>query len=311
MAKLKFIATVGLSFSGKSTWGVEKAKELGNCVIITKDDIRKDMGADLVKGIRVKEGKVIEKRNEMIMEALKKGQNILSLDTNFSTKVDHIANMKALVYPKYREQYDFEVKDFTSVPLDEILERVSKTDRPEGAEYWKRVVMEQKNTYLVPRKLYTEVGYWDNSSMKHCIIADMDGTTSLMPERDGKRFGRSPYEENRANEDLPNAPMVDILKMYASMPEVEVIILSGRREDLGREATEQWLNAHGIKYDHLFMRKANDSRSDVIVKDEIFKAEIEGKYHVRAVFDDRPVVVELWVSKGLPIFAFGNPYNHF
>jgi predicted kinase len=102
--KKKFYVTKGLSHSGKSTWAKEKAKELGwkDTVIITKDDIRQEMGANLIKGIRVKEGKVIEKRNEMILEALKKGKNIISADTNFAVKVDHIANMKALVFPKYR-----------------------------------------------------------------------------------------------------------------------------------------------------------------------------------------------------------------
>ena len=304
MSKLKFICTQGLSFSGKSTWAVEKAKELGNCVIVTKDDIRKDMGADLIKGIRVKEGKVIEKRNELIMKALEKGQNIISADTNFAKKVDHIKNMKALVYPKYRDQYDFEIKDFTDVPFKEVLERAKTTTRPEGAEYWVKVVMEQKNTYLPPTKLYTHCDYYLAPEPK-CVIFDLDGTLAIMN-------GRSPFDDARCHEDLPNYPMVDIAKMYCNREDVEVICLSGRDEGRARQATENWLLAHDVYFDKLYMRQAGDQRKDSIIKRELYEAHIKGKYLIYAVFDDRPQVCrDLWAEEGLPLFQFGNPYHEF
>lgn len=302
--KKKFIATKGLSFSGKSTWALEKAKELGNCVIITKDDIRQEMGADLVKGIRVKEGKVIEKRNKMIMEALEKGQNIISADTNFAKKVDHIANMKSLVFPKYREQYDFEIMDFTDVPFETILERAKSTTRPEGADYWVRVVKEQKNTYLIPKKLYEDPMYWVNESLPKVVLLDADGTVCI-------HNGRSPFDFEKCGQDLPNYPLVDIAKMFCEREDVKVIVLSGR-PDTYREHTANWFLSYGIKFDNLLMRKEGDMRNDAIVKREIYETEIKGKYHVYAVFDDRKRVVEnLWVAEGLPVFAFGNPYHDF
>ena len=302
--KKKFICTKGLSHSGKSSWAKEKAQELGNTVIITKDDIRALMGADLVKGIRVKEGKVITKRNELIMEALEKGQNIISADCNFPHKIDHIKNMKALVYPKYRDEYDFEVQDFTHVPFEEIVERVKKSNRPEGADYWMRVVKEQKNQYMVPKKLYMDCTYYLGELPK-CVIFDLDGTLALMN-------GRGPFEEERCHEDVPNYPMVDVAKMFCDRPDVTVICLSGRKEDIARTHTENWLLANGINFDHLYMRPAGNSEKDVKIKKEIYEEKIEGKYLVYAVFDDRPQVVEgLWVEKGLPVFTFGNPYHKF
>jgi hypothetical protein len=300
----KFICTKGLSFSGKSTWAVEKAKELGNCVIITKDDIRQEMGANLSKGIRVKEGKVIDRRNELIMKALEKGQNIISADTNFSSKVDHIANMKALVYPKYRNEYDFEVKDFTNVSFDEIIERVKKTNRPEGVDYWMRVVKDQKNTYMPPTKLYTNPDYYQQNKRK-CVIFDLDGTLAIMN-------GRSPFDDARCFEDLPNLPMVDVAKMYCDRPDVMVICLSGRDKGRAEDATVNWLLAHGINFDVLYMRKAGDSRKDSIIKRELYEKHIKDQYLVYAVFDDRPQVCrELWAEEGLPLFQFGNPYHEF
>lgn len=302
--KKKFICTKGLSFSGKSTWAREEAARLGNCVIITKDDIRAEMGANLLKGIRVKEGRVIERRNEMIMKALEKGQNIISADTNFAVRVDHIANMKALVYPKYRDQYDFEVKDFTEVPFNEILERVKKTNRPEGAVYWERVVKEQKNTFTPPKKLYTDCNYYLGDLPK-CVIFDLDGTLALMN-------GRSPFDDARCFEDIPNYPMVDIAKMYCNREDVTVICLSGRDEGRARTATENWLLAHDVIFDHLYMRQAGDQRKDSIIKRELYEANIKGKYLIYGVFDDRPQVCrDLWAEEGLPLFQFGNPYHEF
>jgi predicted kinase len=298
MSKLKFIATKGLSFSGKSTWAVEKAKELGNCVIITKDDIRKDMGADLVKGIRVKEGKVIARRDEMIMKALEKGQNIISADTNFAAKVDHIKNMKALVYPKYRDRYDFEVKDFTDVPFDEILERVKKTDRPEGAKYWERVVKEQKDMYIAPPVVEQD------KSLMPIIISDFDGTIAHMCDR-------SPYSGVGSENDIPNEIVCEYLKAMHEKG-YAIFILSGL-EDNYYSHRENWLRANGIPYDYLFMRKQGDHRKDWIIKEELFAEHIEGKYYVHAIIDDRPQMVRFWIDKGYGrhLFAVGNPFHEF
>lgn len=296
--KKKFICTKGLSFSGKSTWAVEKAKELENTVIITKDDIRKEMGADLVKGIRVKEGKVITRRNELIMDALKKGQNIISADTNFTSKVDHIANMKALVHPKYRDEYDFEIKDFTNVPFATILERAKKTDRPEGADYWVKVVTEQKNQYIQPPIVEQD------KSLLPIIISDFDGTIAHMCKR-------SPYSGVGSENDVQNEIVCEYLKaMHAKG--YAIFILSGL-ENCYYSNRENWLKANGIPYDYLFMRKTGDHRKDWMIKEDLFAEHIEGKYYVHAILDDRPQMVRFWIDKGYSrhLFAVGNPYREF
>lgn len=297
--KKKFICTKGLSFSGKTFWAKEKAKELGNCVVITKDDIRQEMGADLVKGIRVKESKVIEKRNEMIMKALEKGQNIISADTNFATRINHIANMKALVYPKYRNEYDFEVKDFTDVPFDTILERVKKTDRPEGADYWKRVVMEQKNQHIKPPIVEQD------ATLPKCIISDHDGTIAHVSPN------RTPYDGTHSHEDLENEIVCEYLRVMHEKG-YTIFVLSGL-EDKYRPQRENWLNSHGVPYHELHMRKTGDQRKDCIIKDELFKEHIEGKYFIHAILDDRNQMTRYWIDKGYMnrLFTIGNPYHEF
>lgn len=296
--KKKFICTKGLSFSGKSTWAEAVAKQLGNTVIITKDDIRKEMGADLVKGIRVKEGKVITRRNELIMDALEKGQNIISADTNFSVKVDHIANMKALVYPKYRNEYDFEIEDFTGVDFRLILERAKKTTRPEGADYWVKVVNEQKNQYIKPPIVEQD------KSLMPIVISDFDGTIAHM-------CNRSPYSGEGSENDVQNEIVCEYLKAMHEKG-YAIFILSGL-EDCYYSNRENWLKANGIPYDYLFMRKTGDHRKDWMIKEELFAEHIEGKYYVHAILDDRPQMVRFWIDKGYSrqLFAVGNPYREF
>jgi predicted kinase len=299
--KNKVIMTYGLSGSGKTTWANEYVSANPNTVIVCKDDIRASMGAvvgDNEK--RVKESKVVEKRNELIMKALEKGQSVIVADTNLNKL--HIKNVKALVFPKYREQYDFEVKDFSDVPIDVCIERCA--NRPEGKDFWKKVIMKQKAEFLPPKKLYTDCNYYYGDKPK-AVIFDLDGTLALMN-------GRSPFDETRCHEDLPNLPVVDIAKMYADREDVTLICLSGRKEDLGRTPTENWLKAHGIAYDHLYMRKAGDSRKDSIIKRELYEEHIKNKYLVYLVVDDRPQVCrELWAEEGLPLMQFGNPYHEF
>jgi hypothetical protein len=47
------------------------------------------------------------------------------------------------------------------------------------------------------------------------------------------------------------------------------------------------------------MRRSGDNRCDSIVKEEIYREHIEGKYNVLAVFDDRDRVVDMWRRLGL------------
>jgi hypothetical protein len=56
-----------------------------------------------------------------------------------------------------------------------------------------------------------------------------------------------------------------------------------------------------IQY-QLFMRKTDDFRKDAIIKEEIYQNEIEGKYNVLFILDDRNSVCDFWRSKGLVCF---------
>ena len=60
-----------------------------------------------------------------------------------------------------------------------------------------------------------------------------------------------------------------------------------------------------IPFDKFFMRGAGDSRMDAIVKYELFMTNIAPHYNVRGAFDDRPQVLRMWDTIGLPTFDVG------
>jgi hypothetical protein len=75
-------------------------------------------------------------------------------------------------------------------------------------------------------------------------------------------------------------------------------LCSGRQSE-HREQTERWLAANNIAYDELLMRATDDQRQDSIVKEELYRNHILGRWNVLFVLDDRQQVVDTWRRLGL------------
>ena len=125
---------------------------------------------------------------------------------------------------------------------------------------------------------------------------DLDGTVCL-------HNGRSPYDLTRVSEDIPNYPLVRFLKELICNK--HIIFLSGREgTNQCRQDTINWLTENicssdfGCKWE-LLMREENNFEPDEIIKERIFHKEIEPKYNVIAIFDDRDKVVKMWRNLGL------------
>ena len=160
--------------------------------------------------------------------------------------------------------------------------------------------------------------------MEKCIICDVDGTVALMK---GKR---SPFEYEKAFEDEPNYPVIDVLMAtiyyYENKYEQKIaIIFTSAREnrelknyfstssyndgkqikDVG-ELTKAWVDRHIPlslhNYVKFIFREAGDYRKDAFVKFEIGK-EIMKEYDILCVFDDRNQVVDMW-RNGLQVTCF-------
>jgi hypothetical protein len=141
------------------------------------------------------------------------------------------------------------------------------------------------------------------------VCFDLDGTLADIEHRLG--FVRSkpknwPAFDAGIPNDAVNLPVASIFRTM-TLSEIEgayTVILASGRNERSRSNTEEWLvKNHLVGYEKLYMRKADDYRSDDIVKDEIID-EIVADYGKLPDmwFDDRPRVVRAVRKRGIFVF---------
>jgi hydroxymethylpyrimidine pyrophosphatase-like HAD family hydrolase len=135
---------------------------------------------------------------------------------------------------------------------------------------------------------------------KECIIVDLDGTLAHAKHR-------NIYDLSRVKTDVIDEPVRRVVQAFADL---KVFIVSGRDARCITD-TFEFLQEHRVPFDYLFMRKNNDRRSDVIVKQEIYEQNIKGQYPVLFVIDDRPKVCRMWREQGLKVLQVGDPHVEF
>ena len=294
---MKLIMTLGLPASGKSTWAKEQAAKSGGQVRrINKDDLR-DM-LDGGKWSKNNEKNILQVRDLLIEHHLSAGTSVIVDDTNLHPK--HKETLKVIA-AKYDAK--FETKSFLDVPLLECIARDLKRPSSVG----ERVIRGMFDEFLAPKEKPVAPPVWD-SSLPTAIICDIDGTLAH-----GIGVTRKPYEWDKVDTDTKDRRIAHILEVYRHVydnskdigADLRILLVSGR-DGSCREKTEKWLADNEIKYDALFMRPAGDTRNDAIIKEEIYQAEIAGKYNVEFVLDDRDRVVAKWRELGLTCFQVAN-----
>ncbi len=281
---LKVVMTKGLPGSGKSTWakGVLK-EEPGKWKRINKDDLRAML--DDGKWSRGNEEFVLLMRDTMALSALEHGFNVIIDDTNLAPK--HEAHLKELAKERKAK---FEIKDFTDVSLEECIKRDQKRANYVG----EKVIKQMYNQYLKPKPLTVRF----DAKLPNAVICDLDGTLALFGDK-------NPYDRDFENDEL-NVPVAQVLRyVHQTGLGADIIFVSGRKNKY-LEQTKKFLEKHDfseIIYEALFMPRADDdNRKDVIIKQEIYEANIKGKYNILFVLDDRNQVVDFWRSQGLTVF---------
>ena len=278
----KAILTKGLQASGKTTWAKEFIKNDPSYIRISRDDFRHMLDS---YSFSDETEKIVTKMVEScIIDAIAHNKNIIIDEMHLNkTRLQDRINFFI------SKNYEVEVKEFP-VTLGEALERDKNRHFPIGASVlkntWRRYEIELKQMLDRHKPKYP----WD-SSLPYCIICDIDGTLSHSPQR-------KIYSDDVTGDTII-FPVWSILDKYKD--KVTVILMSGREEKT-REATEKWLKTEGVNYQHLYMRKTKDKRSDTIVKTELFDEHIRGKYMPMFVIDDRPCVVQTWIDMGLFVF---------
>jgi hypothetical protein len=134
------------------------------------------------------------------------------------------------------------------------------------------------------------------------VIFDLDGTLALIEHRrhfvEGRR--RKNWREFFAAcvRDELNRPAAEVARALRESG-YQVVIFSGRSDEV-RAETEEWLEKHGVAYDHLVMRRAGDFSPDEQLKRH-WLGHLD-KARVLCVFDDREKVVRMWREQGLTCF---------
>lgn len=135
--------------------------------------------------------------------------------------------------------------------------------------------------------------------MMKAIIVDLDGTLCNNAHRqhlvEAKKWDAF-YDALTA--DTPNPWCMEIIESMREWDSVATLLVSGRPDSHWTQ-TVDWLHEHMPKWDGLFMRKAGDYRKDCIVKEEIYRNNIEGRFDVLFCIDDRKQVVDMWRAIGL------------
>lgn len=283
------IITRGLPGSGKTTWARKLLAEFPKTYkIVCKDDLRDMLDAGVWS--KINEKHVLAVRDELVKHYVRAGFTVIVADTNLNPiHIDHFREMSVELGCRAV------VQDFTDVSLEDCIRQDLLRARSVG----ERVIRDQYNRWL--RKAPVPVEF--NPDLPLAIICDIDGTVALHAP------GRNAFDHSQIPTDIPNKTLLKIMSAVVESfewsrqgKEVKVLFVSGR-DGSAREATLAWMSEHNILFNgELWMRPAGDNRKDSIIKEEIYRANIEGKYNVLVVFDDRNQVVDLWRSLGLPCY---------
>ena len=137
------------------------------------------------------------------------------------------------------------------------------------------------------------------------VVFDIDGTIANNDHRkhfvEGKPKNWQKYNA-RMDEDGVYEDIVWIMTNLWANTDVRIVLCTGR-EEVYREMTEDWLIDKGIFHyvSDLYMRPANDYRSDAIVKVELLK-QIESEWSRPYLwFDDRQQVVDAILAQGIRV----------
>lgn len=151
------------------------------------------------------------------------------------------------------------------------------------------------------------------STRKSLYIWDLDGTLADYSHRAHHLNIRPvnwPLFFEKLIFDKPIAINMSLFRLLAKQ-ENGVTAICTARPDTYRDQTRLWLRMYKARPDILLMRKADDTRDDVLVKRDMLE-ELRTSYNLTPVLalDDRAPIVRMYREQGVPCFhvAEGGDY---
>lgn len=134
------------------------------------------------------------------------------------------------------------------------------------------------------------------------VIFDLDGVLALCKPQSKFDWSKYAHCAGIMDNNPPNWPMISLLNlMFAQCKEegryMKVLICTGR-PDTYQQVTRAWLTRFKCPFHELWMRAADDDRSDCNVKESMLDS-IQEKYDIWFVVEDRVSVVEMWRRRGI------------
>lgn len=287
------LVLIGCPCSGKSTFA-EYYLKFHDALRINRDELR--MMLQFKEQLEPEDESLLSRMVEKMVEtAIQKGRDVL-LD-NTHTKKEFINQ----IIEKFNHIANIEFKVF-DVPIEELLQRNANRARKVPIQVIKDMyarlqhLKQQFDFQPLPRKgVATDATkIIQDYNLPKAILCDLDGTLAIA----NRNMFRPSEEEMYA--DILNEPVAIALRGFGN--NAKIIFMSGR-EDLYFNISKKWIEDKlQITDFELFMRPANDTRKDSIIKEELLRNKVLPHYHVLGVFDDRLQVCRMWYEKG--IFCF-------
>lgn len=291
------VVTRGIPGCGKTHWANEVSTKFP-LKRINRDTLRAMV--DFGKWTPENEKEIMEARDVLLRQFLLSGNSVVIDDTNVQqhniNRIFHTINCEfpdVIMGIKY-----FDTPLETCLYRDELRNDPSR--RPlygsgsVGASVVHKIYKEYSklNRSEVPGAHLPRIPNVYDASLPNCILVDIDGTIA-------NHVGIRHVFSNDVDKDTPHVDVINAIQNMVNNTDTKIVIMSGRDEKNTREKTEWWLQQHGfgLSSPHvagLFMRTAGDTRKDYIVKYELFKNHVHGKYNVLCSFDDRNQVVKMW-----------------
>ena len=291
----------GLPGSGKSTLAKEMvANSNGTLVRVNRDDLRKE-SRHYVRGVFNKrlEREIARVRDERIGDALSRGFDVISDDTNLSER--HARHFREIAN-KYNAELillDFtDPKSSLYVSLEECIKRDLNRDSSVG----KDVILEMYYSNVLGLKDSNQ--YQPSApSLGEAIIVDLDGTLCHIN-------GRSHFDSYKYDTDVKDLAIAKLIEAFDALG-YNILIVTGREgSPLAISQTKKWLQDNGIKYDLIMFRPEGSNHiKDYEIKKNIYEQYIKDKYQIVFALEDRPRNIRMWRSLGIKVLDCGLGYE--